>query len=169
MSAQPRSLLLPEHLAMIRKGVSCIVSSCDAALKPSMMRAVGSAIDDHGCQLTVYLARRQSRQLLQDIAATGRVAVVFSEPTTNRAVQVKASWAHTRSAQASDAEVLQRYLAAMEKEIEAIGFPRQLVQAMLAHRLEDVVAVSFEPEVAFDQTPGPKAGQVVALPSERVA
>jgi hypothetical protein len=29
---------------------------------------------------------------------------------------------------------------------------------MLAHRLEDVVAVSFAPALAFDQTPGPRAG-----------
>ena len=29
---------------------------------------------------------------------------------------------------------------------------------MLAHRLDDLVAISFAPEQAFDQTPGPKAG-----------
>jgi hypothetical protein len=29
---------------------------------------------------------------------------------------------------------------------------------MLAHTLDDVVAVRFTPEQAFDQTPGPRAG-----------
>ena len=33
---------------------------------------------------------------------------------------------------------------------------------MLAHRLDDVVAIEFEPELAFDQTPGSKAGQPIA-------
>jgi hypothetical protein len=33
---------------------------------------------------------------------------------------------------------------------------------MLAHRLEDLVAITFEPEFAFDQTPGPRAGTPLA-------
>ena len=28
-------------------------------------------------------------------------------------------------------------------------------------RIDDVVAIEFEPELAFDQTPGPKAGQPI--------
>ena len=35
------------------------------------------------------------------------------------------------------------------------------VRAMLAHRPRDVVAVRFEPQEAFDQTPGPHAGSPV--------
>ena len=33
-----------------------------------------------------------------------------------------------------------------------------MTRAMLAHRLDDLVAVSFTPAQAFDQTPGPQAG-----------
>ena len=112
MTAQA-PLLSPEHIAMIDKGVSAIVASRNAANRPSLMRAVGAGISADGTEITVYLSRSQSRQLLQDVAATGHVAVVFSEP--------------------------------------------------LSHRLEDTVAVSFVPEQAFDQTPGPRAGS--ALPA----
>ena len=51
----------------------------------------------------------------------------------------------------------------MEQEVEQVGFRPIFTRAMLAHRLEDVVAISFEPVQAFDQTPGPKAG--AALPA----
>ncbi len=161
--SQPQPVLLsPEHIAMIRRGVSCIVGSCDAALKPSIMRAVGGTVSEEGGLVTVFLARRQSRQLLQDIAASGRVSVVFGEPTTNRAVQLKGRGASTRAADGGDAELLQRYLASMEVEMTTIGYTRELARAMLAHQLGDVVAVSFQPEQAFDQTPGPKAGTELA-------
>jgi hypothetical protein len=150
---------LPADLvAMMARGVSVIVGSRDAALRPSIMRAVGSRVEAGGQDITVYLARAQSRQLLQDIAATRHIAVVFSEPSTHRTVQLKATRAEIRLAGEQDAPVLASYLRSMEHEIAQVGFAPPMTRAMLAHRLDDVVAVRFTPEEAFDQTPGPRAG-----------
>lgn len=151
-------LLPADLLAMMARGVSTIVGSRDLTHRPSVMRAVGSAVADGGRQVTVYLARRQSRQLLQDVAATGHIAVVFSEPATHRTVQLKARQARIRNAGAADAPVLARYLQSMEKELQRVGIAPPLTRAMLAHQIDDVVAVEFTPEQAFDQTPGPQAG-----------
>lgn len=156
------ALIPPDLLAMIARGVSVNVGSRDAALRPSVMRAMASDVSGDGRTITVYLARRQSEQLLLDIGTTGRIAVMFSEPSTNRTVQVKASRAETRNAVASDEAVLQRYLQSMEVEIERVGYRRELTRAMLACRLDDLVAVSFTPEQVFEQTPGPRAGQLMA-------
>ena len=151
--------LLPADLVnMMARGVSVIVGSRDAGLRPSIMRAVGSRVEAGGQDVTVYLARRQSRQLVQDLAATGQIAVVFSEPSTHRSVQLKASRVEMRNAGDDDAPVLAAYLRSMEHEIQQVGFGPTVTRAMLAHRLEDVVAVRFTPEQAFDQTPGPRAG-----------
>jgi len=163
MPALPRPLLSPEHIAMIDKGVSAIVASRNAAHRPSLMRAVGTGISADGGEVTVYVSRSQSRQLLQDVAATGHVAVVFSEPMSHRTVQVKARDAVLRAAVDSDVPVLRRYLRSMEHEVGHVGYDAAFVQAMLGHRLDDVVAIRFYPDEAYDQTPGPKAGS--ALPA----
>jgi hypothetical protein len=155
------ALLPDDTLAMMRRGVSVNVGSRDATLRPSLMRAIGSALSADGSVITVFLIRAQSRQLLQDIAATGQLSVVFSEPSTHRSVQLKASRADVRNAVAADAAALERYAAAMEQEIALIGFPHEVTRTMLAHRIEDVVAVSFTAEEAFEQTPGPRAGTSV--------
>jgi len=155
----PAPVRLPDDLlALMRRGVSVIAGSRDAAMRPSIMRAVGSDLSADGRSVTLYLVRAQSRQLLQDIAATGHVAVVFSEPATHRTVQLKGSRATSRQAGPQDQAVLARYLASMEQEIARVGYPPEMTRAMLAHRLEDVVAVTFEPDEAYDQTPGPRAG-----------
>ncbi|HYF16705.1 MAG TPA: hypothetical protein VEA40_02480 [Ramlibacter sp.] len=156
--------LAPDVLAMIARGVSVLVASRDAALRPSVMRAVGSDVAPDGSRITVYLSRSQSGQLLSDIEQTGHLATVFSEPATHRTVQVKASAARLRPAAEADRPILARYLASMEHEIERVGYPPALTRAMLAHRLDDVVAVSFTPELAFDQTPGPRAGSALGGP-----
>lgn len=160
----PTPLLPPDLIAMVQRGVSTIVSSCDAALRPSIMRAAGSTISQDGRSITVYLARQQSRQLLQDVAANGHIAVVFSEPFSHRTLQVKACSARTRNALPSDQPILARYLVAMQGEILRVGFEPSFTKAMLACQLDDVVAVSFEPTQAFDQTPGPKAGTALSAP-----
>ncbi len=153
---------LPPALAeMLQSGVSCIVSSCSVTLQPSLMRAMGTLVRPDGEEITVFLARSQSQQLLQDIADTGRLAVVFSQPSSHRTVQFKARAPRLREADASDRPVLQRYLRAMEDELRRVGFTNALAQALLASSLDDLVALSFEPELAFDQTPGPKAGAAV--------
>lgn len=156
------SLIPPELLAMMARGVSVIVASRDQALRPSMMRAVGSEVASDGSAITVYVSRSQSRQLIQDVATSGHVAAVFSEPATHRTVQVKASRATLRNAEAADAPVLARYLASMEHEIQRVGYAPPMTRAMLSHRLDDLVAIRFEPEQAFDQTPGPKAGALLS-------
>ncbi|WP_382322252.1 hypothetical protein ACFJGX_06440 [Hydrogenophaga sp. UC242_50] len=159
----PRSPLLTlEHLAMMDAGVSVIVSSCGPDLTPSVMRAVGSQVGPQGRLITVYLCRSQSAQLLRDIARSGRLAAVFSQPSTHKTVQLKTRTARLREAREDEAAVLQRYLRGMEHELALLGFDRAYARAMLTHRLDDVVAIEFEPEQAFDQTPGSKAGQPIA-------
>jgi hypothetical protein len=155
-------LLTPEHLAMMDAGVSVIASSCGPDLAPSVMRAVGSLIGAQGRLVTVYLCRSQSAQLLRDVALGGRLAVVFSQPSTHKTVQLKTRAARLREARESDVPVLQRYRISMERELTLLGFGPVFARAMLAHRLDDVVAIEFEPEQAFDQTPGSKAGQPIA-------
>jgi hypothetical protein len=155
------SLLPDDLLAMMTRGVSVHVASRDLALRPSVMRALGSSVSADGRSITVFVSRRQSGQLIQDVAATGHLAAVFSEPATHRTVQVKATRATLRDARPDDEPVLARYLASMEHEIQRVGYPPFMTRAMLAHRREDLVAISFEVEQAFDQTPGPKAGAVL--------
>lgn len=150
---------------MMVRGVSVIVSAADRDLVPSVMRAVGSQVHGAGERITVYLNRSQSVQLLRNVAATNRLAVVFSEPSTHRTVQLKARGVRIREAEASDTPALERYLGSMTVELGKIGIGPALVAAMLAHRLEDVVAIEFAPEEAFDQTPGPRAGQPIARAS----
>lgn len=165
MKAPAAPVLLPADLvAMMDKWVSAIIASRDADMRPSIMRAVGTRIDAQGREITVYVARSQSRQLVQDISSNGCVAVVFSKPSTHRSVQLKASDARIRTATAADEPILQRYLQSMEQEIAQVGHAPVLTRAMLAHRLGDVVAITFTPQQAYDQTPGPRAGQSMPSP-----
>ena len=57
---------------------------------------------------------------------------------------------------AADAELQQRYLAAFVDQLYMVGVPRALGRRM---RTAPSVAVTFEVEEVFAQTPGPGAGR----------
>ena len=94
--------------------------------------------------------------------ATGAIAVVFSSPSSHLSLQVKGARVQLRAGTAADQPVLQRYLCSMEQELQRVGYAAPFARAMLAHAFDDLVALSFEPVAAFDQTPGPKAGTVIS-------
>ncbi|AMO22915.1 hypothetical protein GCM10027034_34170 [Ramlibacter solisilvae] len=143
---------------MVGRGVSVHVASRDARMRPSVMRGLGLDLDLAAGRITVFVSREQAGQLVLDLSANGHVAVVVSEPLSHRAMQLKATRATLRNAVAADEAVLARYLASMERAVQSVGHAPRMARAMLAHRIEDLVAVSFTPDQAFDQTPGPKAG-----------
>lgn len=157
----PAPVLHPDFVAMLVKGVSVIVGSADHALNPSLMRGVGSVVSADGRDITVFVSRGPARQLLHDIAASGRLAAVFSQPSTHRTLQLKARQIRLREATEADRPALTRYLHSMEEELAFLGYDPVFARAMLAHRLEELVAIEFQPEEAFDQTPGQSAGRAI--------
>lgn len=151
--------LSAEVLAIVRGGVSVSVGSRDRAMQLSLMRAIGSDVNADGSRITVFLTRSQSGQLLQHIASTGRLAVVFSEPSTLRRVEIKGGRAILRPAGEDDRPKLARALALVEQQVARDRLTPALARALLAHWLDDVVAVSFTPEQILDQPLSPRASR----------
>ena len=163
-SAPPYALLTPEFIAMVNRGVSTVVASRDAALRPSLMRAMGSCISVDGTRITVFLARSQ----VAPVAAgpgrhrTDRRGVQRPEQPPHPAGEGSAQ-STLRNADEGDAPCCGATCVAMEREIGAIGYPtsRGRRHAGLPARRPGGDQLHAEP--AFDQTPGPRAGS--ALPA----
>jgi hypothetical protein len=149
------------HAAVLGRRVSVIAATRDAELVPHLMRAVGFRIDDDDACVTVFLCRPQSRQVLADIAANRSITVVFSEPTTYRTLQLKGFDARETPLQPGDCARVAVYREALGEEISLIGLEAALAHAFLACPDDDLVAVSFTPTQAFQQTPGAQAGQAL--------
>ena len=149
----------PEQAALIARPVSANVATRDAARRPHLTRAIGFRLSADRRRVTVFLPAAASACVLDDVRANGQIAVVFSEPATDRTVQLKGSDASIAPVEADDLEHLRAYAEAFADAIGELGFARQVAQTVLHAPTTDVIAVQFTPCEGFDQTPGPGAGQ----------
>ncbi|HJW11229.1 MAG TPA: pyridoxamine 5'-phosphate oxidase family protein [Albitalea sp.] len=151
----------PEQAALIGRRVSIIVASRDASLRPHLMRAMGCRLSGDLRTVTLFMARTSSQAVLDDLRANGLIAVVFSEPSTNRTVQLKGGDACVVPTAPGDEVLVQSYIQRHAEEIKGIGFGGNVSHALFKHDAADLVAVRFTPTAAFEQTPGPKAGEAL--------
>jgi acyl-CoA synthetase (AMP-forming)/AMP-acid ligase II len=153
------------NAAFVQGGVSVVAASRDAALVPSIARVSGCRVSTDRRAVTLYIASSQASQLIADVSASGRIAVVFSQPSTHRTLQLKADRARVRAIRKAEVSIVERYVAAFASEIEPLGHTTEQARTLLECHENDLVAVDFVPSAAFEQTPGPKAG--TPLPTTR--
>lgn len=141
--------------------VSILVGSCNASLEPSLVRAFGCRVAGGAREITVLLAVAHSAALISDLSAGHGVAVVFSRPATHQTLQLKAPHARLLPLEVGDRALIKRYVQCFSAEIAALGFNREFTDAFCSAAGGDAVAMVFDPVAAFEQTPGPEAGQML--------
>lgn len=147
-----------ELAAFMTRGVSILAASRGPGNTPTIARATGCRLSADRARVTLLLARSQAGDLLAAAEATGAIAVVFSQPSTHRTIQLKGADARVASPAPGDELLASRYADAFAAEVCPLGYTEQLMRAMVWAPEGDLAALSFSPSAAFDQTPGPRAG-----------
>lgn len=154
-------------LALMHAGVSIIVASRDAELRPHLMRALACRVSADRRRVTLLMARRGSRALLDALAACGAIAVVFSQPSTHRTAQLKGRDATIGAAEPGDVALADAHAERFAAEIGRLGFAAPLAYAVLDRGDDEMVAVTFTPTAGYEQTPGPGAGRALGVATQR--
>jgi hypothetical protein len=139
--------------------VSILVGSCNAQCEPAVVRAYGCRVAPDRRSITVFLSVIQSRAVLENLRAGRGIAVVFSRPRTHETLQLKGAGATIAPLARGDREAMRAYGRSFSEEVGAVGFREPFQSAIMSGTGEEAVAVSFTPTAAFEQTPGPSAGQ----------
>jgi hypothetical protein len=147
-----------EHAEFIQGGVSVIIATRNARLVADLARGCGCRVSRDRRLVTVLVDPDRAEALLQDIRANGMIAVVFSQPSTHRTIQLKGSDARRARVAAGDRAVVERTLAGWIEDLTSVGYTRELARAIHGGRPARLAAMAFTPEAAFQQTPGPAAG-----------
>ena len=146
----------------MQAGVSILVATHDANLRPNQTRAFGCLIDPATDTLDILISAPQATALLADIRANGAIAAVFCRPSSSQALQIKAIGADTTDATAKHMQAARQYRDNMIAEIQPLGFRAEMLGAVFTVEANDLTVIRCRPHVVFEQTPGPNAGNALA-------
>jgi hypothetical protein len=148
---------LSEELAeFVEGGLSMLIGTRDAALRPQVERAVGAFVSPDRESVTAYLNKALAAKTIANLNDNGRVALTFSRPYDHRTLQLKGQLIGLRDGTEEDRVKQERWLAGFVEHLYIIGLPRSVVRQL---KIFPSVAVTMRIEDIFDQTPGPGAGR----------
>jgi hypothetical protein len=154
------SVLDAEHARFIAEvAVSTALSSRDATNRPSIAKAAACRVAADRMRITLLVDQQLAADVVRDLRAGHPVAAVFSEPATHRTLQVKALRAEVIAVTPADREQARQHLEVTITHLVALGYEEAGIRTYFAHQPEQLVAVTFVPTAAFEQTPGPGAGR----------
>lgn len=126
--------------------------------QPAGCRGIAVTSPDQLKTVTVYVPMATSRDVLANVAATKKLAIVGTYPPDHSAMQLKGTTTAVRLATDDEAEFLNYRLEKFVEVLHAIGIPRRLSRAV---NHWPAFAIDMKVEEIFDQTPGPKAGEPI--------
>jgi hypothetical protein len=151
-----------DRVALLQGPVSALLAGRSTDNVPTLVRAAGLRVSPGGDRITVYVAASRAGRLLDDIRATGAVALVVNRPRTHESIQLKGGDAVVGRPGPDDHARIADYRAAWAGELGRMGYAAAFADALVAVEPDDLAAVAFTPLQAFSQSPGPDAGQPLA-------
>jgi hypothetical protein len=151
-------LLPPEVLDFIQSGVSVIVGVVGADGRAQAGRAIASRAVAGGVIRVMYPAEGNS-VITASAQSGGPIAVTYSAPISHRTIQLKAGSSRLEQLEPEDRISVETQVDAFAGVLRSIGFPPPFVQAFCANRSVSICVLSFVPQAAYEQTPGPGAGR----------
>jgi hypothetical protein len=155
--------LPPDWTTHLEGGVSTRVAACTPEGRPEISRGLAVEVLADG-RIELLLPRDAGERVLDAIRRTGHVAAVLSLPLTHRTLHIKGRDAEVGDAGPAQAASLERCREAFLAQITPLGFSRgQLMALWYGVDVSELGVVRFAISGAWDQTPGPGAGQAVEL------
>ncbi len=151
---------LSEEIAAFLAGpVLMTVGTRDALNRPMIARGSGGrAWEDRG-GVSLALSAWLWPETVANLADNGMISVTFVRPDTYEAYQLKGR-ARLRPPEAREAVAAAEYVSAATSMLNRLEVPLTLIACWLTDR--DLVIADFTVDRIFEQTPGPRAGQVIA-------
>jgi hypothetical protein len=149
--------LTAELVDYMQGGVSLLVGSRDAELRPASARGFGVEVEAASGIATVFLAAAGAERTLSNLRDNGQLALTFSRPIDHRSLQVKGRVLSITETTERQQGLQDRYFSLFCAGLSWSGLRESLLRRI---RYAPSYAVSFRIESMFDQTPGPGAGRV---------
>ncbi len=137
-------------------GVATHAGSSDPGGHPDAAIAWGCGVHADRRTVTILVNAPRSERLLGNLRDTGQIAVIFGDPVTYRAVQLKGRCLKISDPTDDDIARARKHRESFYTTTALVGDPPEAIGNLY---MEDFIRIDMTVEAAFDQTPGPQAGR----------
>ena len=158
--------MIPQDIvAFAAKPLALHLGTQDGHRQPRINRALGPIGFFPDDQMVFHMSRQNSAGALANLGAHGRLALVVGDIATFETYQFKGRFVEAIPCDAAAQAAVDAYIDGFLNAAHKIGHPPDLMQLWAtATQYQSCLAVCFQVEQIFHQTPGPGTGE--ALPSQ---
>jgi len=153
--------LTEDMIQLLSAGVAHQVGGCTNAGRPVVCR--GMAAQHEAGRLLVIISSESGFEVLEAIRQNGNIAVNVTLPENYRSVSFIGNDAVVRGSGAAWRPLVNERHEAFRQQLIRYGIPPGYTNAWYSAADEQLVAIRFTPMLARNQTPGPGAGEALAL------
>ncbi|MGH7960760.1 MAG: pyridoxamine 5'-phosphate oxidase family protein [Candidatus Binatia bacterium] len=155
--------MLPDRIVDVIHGPAVMyVGTRNDRLHPAQTFVIGAVVHPDRKTITFFIPESRSARILSDLTNNGRVAMAVAL-VTHEAYQMKGSFIASRPANAQERAVQEIYRSKLLSSLLQAGYPEQIAKpVVLGLAYQPAVAITFQVEEIFLQTPGPEAGRKIS-------
>jgi hypothetical protein len=158
--------LTTDVIALFGMGVAHQIGACTPAGRPVLCRGLAATVEGSG-MVAVLLSAQSGFEVLDAIRETAWVAVNVTVPSTYQSLHLKGRDAIASPASPIHRSLLEASHRAFRDQIMPFGFSPEFTRAWYDVTDDDLRVIRFTPLGAWNQTPGPGAGNRLDLSIER--
>lgn len=132
-----------------------LVGTRDARLTPEITRGWGPTILPDGRSLDLCISLSAGAKTLENLRGQEEIAVTFHQTVNYKTVQLKGRFLESGDLTPQDWESFERQKNVLTEQAKIHGIPPKIGLRILPL---DPVRIRFAVQQAFEQTPGPRAG-----------
>ena len=160
MSSSPRFLQIDDGIRahIIENTGTILVGTRDTNLAPEITRGWGPTILPDGHTIDVCVSLSAGAKTLDNLRDNDELAVTFHQTVTYKTVQLKGRFLDSGELTPQDWESVERQKSVLTEQAKIHGIPLSIGSRIFT---PDLVRIRLVVQQAFEQTPGPGAGDTL--------
>ncbi|HEV7609739.1 MAG TPA: hypothetical protein VGO61_20560 [Steroidobacteraceae bacterium] len=154
--------LTSDMVQLLAAGVAHQVGACTNGGRPVVCRGMAADLEPDG-RLVVVISAESGFEVLDAVRENGRIALNVTLPENFRSMSLLGSDAVVSLGGAAFRALVTSRHDAFRAQLNRFGFPPEYSSAWYTAADEQLMAIRFTPTAARNQTPGPGAGNALAL------
>ena len=151
--------MIPEKLVEFIQGPTFMfVGTRDEKLSTSVKAVFGAIVNQDRETITFFVPEIMSEKMLRNLDDNGRVSLTMTQMPSHETYQFKGGYISSRKSNDKEIAIQDVHCDKMVLLMEMVGFPKEYWTGYI---YKPSVAVTFQVEDIFDQTPSPEAGKKI--------